>query len=117
MFSKLFIKIKNMMINHAILSLCLGGAITFEILTGFAYFVPNVAKIISYVLAGITGINILISFIFIIIYERGNDNTKPLQHADTGFIFTVASFITFILAFVLAGELVIFKGWWYLGVS
>lgn len=111
MFSKLFIKIKNMMINHVILSLCLGVAIALEILTGFAHFVPNVAKIISYVLVGITAVSDLITFILVIIYKQDDDdNDKKLQHKNTAFTFLIISTLMLILSCVIPIELGMFKG-------
>lgn len=111
MFSKLFIKIKNMMINHAILSLCLSGAITFEIFTGFAYFVPNVAKIISYVWQGIAVVNVLITLQLVVIYIYKQDNdTKKVQRENTILIFMIVSTLMLLLSFVIPTELVMFKG-------
>lgn len=110
MFIKLFIKIKNMMIDHWILSLCLGSAIALEVFTEFAYFVPNLAKIISYVLVGITGVNLLIAFIFTIVYSLCDDNIRTSQYEDITLFFILASFITFILAGVITMELNMLKG-------
>ena len=110
MFSKLFIKIKNMMINHVILSLCLGVAIALEILTGFAYFVPNVAKIISYVLVGITWVLALIAFRLVVIYKQSDDNIRNLPHEDTIFAFLGASLLMLILSCVIPMELGMFGG-------
>lgn len=111
MFSKLFIKIKNMMINHAILSLCLGGVIASEILTGFAYFVPDVAKIISYVWIGIAVVNVLITLLLVVIYiYKQDNNTKKVQRENTILIFMIVSTLMLLLSFVIPTALVMFKG-------
>lgn len=110
MFSKLFIKTKNMMSDHWIINLFLGSAIALAILTGFVYFVPNVAKIISYVLAGIAMLNILIIFIMDVHYGTNNNKTRYMQYDDAIFYFTVVGLITLILAFVIKIEVTIFKG-------
>lgn len=110
MFNKLFIRTKSIIINHWILSLCLGSAIASEILTGFAYFVPNIAKIISYVLLGITWVLALITFRLAVIYKRDDDNTKKVQHENTIFTFIVVCLFMLMLSCVIPMELGMFGG-------
>lgn len=106
MFIRLIHNINKFVIKHWEISLYLTSIVFFALLIVCAYFKPDIANIVSWIILG-----------FNLLFVAIGSLCSMLGFHSAGKVWMVLSTIVLILGIVLDGKLGVFNGWGFIGIG